>query len=103
MLLLQSSWIPSQIFEKNKFIQERFKSHQLYMYYSIQCMLDYFLPKDAVPVLKTHPWQLISNEISKQYFNGIFAFHSLFTVLLTKSLLPEYVTKYNVSSDRALV
>ena len=61
------------------------------MYSAIQCMLDYFMPEGAVPVLKTHPTVLIDGKTSAKYFGGAFAFHALFTVLLTKTLLPDFI------------
>lgn len=106
MLLLQSNWLPSQVYAACEQIQKKFKHHWLYMYFSIQCMLDYYLPKGSIPVLKTHPTVSIEEKTAERYFNGAFAFPALFTVLLTKSLLPEYRPQYRMllgsSSNRQL-
>lgn len=89
MLLLQSNWLPNLIYSSEEYIKNRYKHHYLYMYSAIQCMLDYYVPAGTVPVLKTHPTVIIDEKISSKYFNGIYAFPSLFTVLLMKTLTPE--------------
>ena len=106
MLLLQSNWLPSVVYNENKYIRDKFSHHWYYMYFSIQCMLDYYLPKDMIPILKTHPTVLIDERTSEKFFEGAFAFHALFTVLLTKSLLPDLKPKYKIvlgsSANRSL-
>ena len=96
MLLLQSNWLPGLVYDSCEFIRRRFSHHWFYMYSAIQCMMDYFLREGSTPVLKTHPTVLIDEKTSGKYFGGAFAFHALFTVLLTKTLLPEFVPQYRV-------
>lgn len=106
LLLLQSNWLPGLVYDSCEFVRRRYGHHWFYMYSAIQCMLDYFMPEGAVPVLKTHPTVLIDGKTSAKYFGGAFAFHALFTVLLTKTLLPDFIPKYRIllgsSSNRQL-
>ena len=106
MLLLQSNWLPGLVYGENQFIRDKFSHHWYYMYFAIQCMLDYYLPQDTIPILKTHPTVLIDERTSERYFEGAFSFHALFTVLLTKSLLPNLNPKYKImlgsSANRSL-
>ncbi|MDE7297649.1 MAG: hypothetical protein K2N94_02325, partial [Lachnospiraceae bacterium] len=96
MLLLQSNWLPGVVYNSCEFVRRRFSNHWIYMYSAIQCMMDYFLREGSTPVLKTHPTVLIDEKTSGKYFGGAFAFHALFTVLLTKTLLPEFVPQYRI-------
>lgn len=96
MLLLQSNWLPGEVYKSSEHVKQRFKHHLLYMHYATQCMLDYYLPKDSIPVLKTHPIVPIDPPTSERYFNGVYAFPALFTVLLMK-LLPDVKPKCKIS------
>ncbi|MCR4694290.1 MAG: hypothetical protein K5773_03070 [Pseudobutyrivibrio sp.] len=89
-LYLQSNWLPSQVYKNCPYIRNRYNHHWLYMYHSIQTMLDYYCAKDIVPILKTHPTVLIDKNVSEQYFGGVYAFPALFSVILTQGLLPDF-------------
>jgi len=79
MLMLQSNWLPSLVYNRSEFAQKYFKHHWLYMYFSIQCELDYFLPLNSEPLLKTHPTVPIDEKSANRFFNDAYATNALFS------------------------
>ena len=84
-----------------KLVQENFKSGHEFYCACIQTVMDYYLPDGTIPVLKPHPSDILSDEIQKKYFGGVYTFHNLFTVPLIKILPEEYLPEYVVLSGNS--
>lgn len=96
VLYLQSNWLPSQVFSSCEEVKNEYKHHFFYMYSAIQHIMDYFVPDGVEPILKTHPTVEIDESVSKKYFKGVYSFPPLFTALLSNTLLPHFLAKYNI-------
>ena len=88
MIAPQSYWWTYTIYNRCDYIRKRYKNAPDYGMYAMQIMQDYYSPNNSVVVHKPHPTTYINKDLQIRYFNGVYFYHNLFTLLLM-NILPK--------------